>query len=397
MAVALSWSRIQQTECPYRFRALYIDKAVKEPETEIMVIGREVHEVIAEYRKHCLRLQRESDLEFFQDLDRFPLAYPEKSRELIRRFSESELCLIPIHSASMPLVERKMAFDHNLLPLKGEEDYFSPEAGFRMVADYTYIDQRTNQLVIIDEKTGWADPDPEQLRLYAYLVPLWMGIEGAFEEIVCLFNKIPQGRREVVGRYTWGEVQGVRDEILDRLREVNAWEEFPPVTCKLCDGCAVPDCPARSESQALLVRHVPRTPFEMIPKEITSEEMAGRALEFLVHGKKALKDLEGIALRAFVREHGPVEAAGKVAEERANTPWEAGDTKRIVSALLSFGVPPDTIWKHLSICESAVSKALRSVGREDCLNMVLALGERKNYKPKFGLYSKNNNEEGVSL
>ena len=54
---------------------------------------------------------------------------------------------------------------------------------------------------------------------------------------------------------------------------------------------------------------------------------------------------------------------------------------------MAYGIPPKVIWDNMSLSESDLSKILKKAGMEERKPMLLSLGERKAYKPRFGIYN----------
>lgn len=385
--IPLSWSALKDSECPFRFHALRIAKAYKEPQGAAAEIGSHVAEVLKTYREYCIKKGVPSDIEFLVRAAANKTPDPEKTEKimgLIERFLNSNLVNIPLTTVWRK-IEAKIAFDANLNPLPERDGWFAKNVAFRMVSDFAYIHDRT--LWIIDDKTGRGDSDKRQVDYYADLLQRIAPTEGmnGFDRVVCILNQLGMGRVDIVAEYPPGPIAGVREEIMEHLARVNAWTEFPAVACSQCKWCTVPDCPIRNETETALIVS-DQNPVTGIPTSITTRQQAEKAVLFLVFAENITDRVKEL-LRNYVQEHGAVMAGGKVAEERPNNPWKVKDLERLVKTLLAFGVPSQAIWPELSLSESAIEKLTKKAKIQSRLPVLLAMGERKEYKPRFGLFN----------
>lgn len=397
MAIPLSFSAWKDSECPFRFNALRIAKTYKEPETDAMVVGSAFAGIMDRYRRHCFATKRNSNMNFLDEAAAKSTLDGERRAallELIERFKSSEFAIVPVNNASWWAAEWKTVFavagngDH-LVYLDHPDAWFDKSAAFRAVVDFCYrIDQR---LYIIDDKTGRAAPDPFQLKIYAALMPRAIGM--APDRICCIFNNV-MGKKEVI-EFCMAELRDMDAMILDRYREVNAWTEFPATACDTCKWCTVPGCPLRESASEALALEVANhqvaaqggQPTLRIPDELVSMADAEQALQFVVFADEVVDRIKEL-LRGYVEANGPVSSAGKTAELRANEPWKATSVEKIVKALAAYGVPVAQIWDSLSITESAIEKLLRKNNMQERAAMVFHYGERKAYKPRFGIYNR---------
>ncbi len=174
---------------------------------------------------------------------------------------------------------------------------------------------------------------------------------------MCVLNELGKGRVDIAAEYQPGPVEGVRDEIMEHLARVNAWTEFPALSCSQCQYCSVPGCPIREEVQTALVT-AEKSPVAAIPSAISTREETEKATLFLLF-TEAIRDLVKELLRAWVRENGPVYTGGKVAEERPNNPWKVRDLERLTRALVGYGVQPEAIWSELTLSETSLEKLVK--------------------------------------
>ena len=384
MAVALSFSGWKDSECPFRFNALRIAKTYKEPESDAMLVGSAFANLMDRYRRRCFAIKLNSDMNFLDEAAAQSGIEGDNQTallDLVDRFKSSEFAILPIGQAIWWETEWKAVFDDKLRYLQGPKAWFDKKAAFRAVVDFIY--RAGNDLFIIDDKTGRASPDPFQLKIYAALMPRAIGMNP--DRICCIFNNVI-GKKEMV-EYCMAELRDVDGLILERLKEVNSWTEFPAVACDQCKWCTVPGCPLReraADTLILEVRDESKTPTLNIPTEITTKEEAERALQFVVFADDVVDQVKAL-LRGYVEGNGPVVAAGKVAELKPNEPWKATSVEKIVKTLAAYQIPVAQIWDSLSITEAAIEKLLKKNKAQDKLAMVLHYGERKSYKPRFGI------------
>ena len=385
--IALSWSRWKAAECPHRFNVLHVEKSYKEPMGEPAEIGQHVATILQTYRQYCLAKNIQSDIEWLLKVSAAKV--PDKGKtdkilDLIEAFINTNLVNLPINPQWVR-VESKLTFDRNLKPILGEEAWFSKSAAFRMVSDYAYIADKT--LWIVDDKTGRGDSAEFQVKLYAYLLPLIKppNTLPSYDRICCVFNELGKRQCNVVGEYSPGDVDDVRETIMAKLAEVNAWTEFPAKACSECKWCSVPGCAIRDDVETALTIS-DKSPVPAIPLQLTTQAEAEKAMLFLMFAEGVTDQVKEL-LRSWVQEHGPIIAGGKIAEERENKPWKVTDLQRLATALVAWGVPVASLWSELGLSESALEKLARKAKIKERLPMLLAMGERKDYKPKFGLYN----------
>lgn len=388
--IALSFSRWKDADCPFRFNALHIARTYKEPANEPMLIGGEVAEILKEYRLHCFKAGVSRDVDFLWktfDQKAKTLTNSERTYELLQKFEQSDFSEIPV-TASCVLIEKRLAFDENLNLIceeKEDDAWFSKKAVFRLISDSVWREGDTLQ--IIDEKTGFGDPDPLQLEIAAYLLPKAIpaiDMAGVFY-ISGSFNILSTGKRIDCFQKRMDELGEIGDRIRARVKEVNSWTEFPARACGACKYCSVPDCPLQTKAKELIVKQQD-SPVLEIPAEIKMQVDARMAIRFVSFAERIIDQIKGM-LRDYVEANGPISVDGKIAELRPNEPWKATNLEQILKTLVAYGIPPKVIWDNMSLSESDLSKILKKAGMEERKPMLLSLGERKAYKPRFGIYN----------
>jgi len=383
MPIALSFSGWKDSECPFRFNALRIAKTYKEPETDAMIVGAAFAKLTDRYRKHCFIAHNQCDTEALLKIAgeiRGTLAADQSDAfgEIVERFKDSEFAVIPpAEHVSWWSTEYQVAYDADLHPILHPDAWFDKGAAFRAVADFVY--RSGPDLYVIDDKTGRGTPDPWQLKIYAALLPRAIGCSP--DRVVCIFNNI-LGKKEVIEFFP-ADLYDVDEKLKARMAEINAWTEFPARACDACKWCSVPGCSIRQDVATALETH-PKTPILKIPDSITMPLEADHALLFVLFAESIVDQVKDL-LRAYVESNGPVTAGGKIAKLKPSESWKATHVEKIVKTLAAYGVPVNQIWDSLSITESAIEKIMKKNKLQDRLAMILQLGERKNYKPRFSI------------
>ena len=386
--VSLSFSTIRDAECPFRFNALYIAKTYKEPVSDAAIIGSMVAEVLANYREDCLNQNKRSNVKKLRSLASQKLSENSLSEEvrgqfleLIEKFEQSEFVNMP-SDLEDDLIETKILLDHTL-DLTEEES----KKAFSLICDFAYSSGDT--LYIIDDKTGRMDPDELQLDIYAYFMPRvfksWFGSD--ISKVVGIFNMIASGRK-IVKEYSEPPTY-VIDLISQKISEVNSWTEFPAIACSRCQWCTVPGCPLREKA---IVTLEPKEPVQFPFNEIGTHKDAARAIEWIIHAEMVVDWVKN-RLIDYIAINGPVEAAGVIAELRPSSSWKASSTHAFIKHLISKGIPKEIIWEAISLTETTVKAILKKAKKTDLWEELEALGERKENKPRFGLYKSKRKEQ----
>lgn len=399
--IPLSYSRMADMACPHRFAAKYIHKTFVEPENDAMRIGSAVHSSIEQYLKHCFATKQLTDLAWFENAS-FPEDIADRCRSLLDDF-KSMAPAAPL-DARWWAVELKRGFDAKLFPLDDKNGgWMHKDVAFRSIVDYAYVHGST--LYVVDWKTGRGDPDPEQAKIYAHLAykmapPMDM---AGVTRVAVVWGMIAKGKMVRAGEWELGDTVPLGVPILEAIETVNGWTEFPAVACDLCTaygGCKVPDCPLRSDAKAALVAAVPvpekDTPKIRLPEKLEWEKDAQDAVLFIQFAEDLIDRLKGL-LRHYVEQNGPVTAGGKKAELRPNNPWKAKDLQQLLGVLVKYGVPKDQIFSAVSLTESNLEKLLKKNRLADRLPLLLSMGERKEYKPRFGIYNLKGDDGEVAV
>lgn len=389
--IAVSYSSMGDLECPFRFNALKIEKSYKEPENEAMLAGADVHDIISQYVRHCWTKGVSSDLDFFGTVAYRDGSVGEKVKELIERFKSSPYVIIDL-SAVWVNIEKKYELDESAgLIAFGSKWSWNPKTAFRGVSDYAYVSGDT--LHIVDWKTGYGDPDELQLKLYAYMC--WLALlkesnatsrsVSGIQQIVCTFANLATGKNDSL-TFTPTSCFDAKQIIVDAVQKANSLKSpYEAIPCAKCKYCTVPGCPVRGDIETAMVK-AEGSPVLTIPSSIETREQAEKALLFIAFADSLTNRIKDV-LRKFVEKNGAVVAGGKVAELRPNETWKPVSLEKLLNALVAYKVPKEIIWDNLSLTEAALEKILKKSKMKERLPLLLSMGERKKYSPKFGLYN----------
>lgn len=389
--IAISYSAMGDLQCPFRFNALRIEKSYKEPESEALLVGSDVHDLISRYVRHCYTKGISSDLDFFDSQVYRADSVGERVKELIEKFKSSPFAIINPTSQWVN-VEKKCELDAegNLIAF-GSQWSWDKRAAFRGVCDYAFA--TTEDLHVIDWKTGYGDPDELQLKLYAYM--FWLALVkesdgrsnffSGIQRIVCTFVNLATGQNQSI-EITPSKTTEAKQIIVDAVQKANSLKApYEAIPCSKCKYCTVPGCPVRGDIETSMVK-AEGSPVLTIPSSIETREQAEKALLFIAFADSLTNRVKDV-LRKFVEENGAVVAGGKVAELRPNETWKPVSLEKLLNALVAYKVPKEIIWDNLSLTEAALEKILKKAKMKERLPLLLSMGERKKYSPRFGLYN----------
>jgi hypothetical protein len=378
--IPLSYSAIQNAACPFRFKAINVDKSYKEPESEILRIGSAMADILCNYRRWCYRMKLSSDLGWFEDsgcLHTVDADILPQVKELIGKFSRGPYASVPLHAEwvhveSQPVLNFAqiggLAFNRALTPLGTDKGaWLHRDVAFRLKADLYYYDPATAELVIIDDKSGWGGGNDDQLMMYAYLIKRsWLQLPinsggRKLERIRGIFNNVALFTSTEVD-FSPSDVDRVQGILEGWMKKVEEWTadpkaEWPAIACNQCDYCTVPGCPLRQVAKASVETIAKAAGYEL-PAEIFYAEQAQRAMEFKLFIDSMSKSINEL-LKAWVEKNGSVANAGKIAKFSEIESWEVKDLASFCSALVTWGVPKEMLWQNLSISKAGIEKIIK--------------------------------------
>jgi len=272
--------------CPLAWRFAYVDREQRQ-ESEACIRGRLVHEFAEMYGRHCIEAGLPRDWEW---ADEQAVGYRDDGlgvERLCRAFARQVEFNRELVVADGEGVEREVAADlpDGLGKFKGRVD----------LVEYATADGR---LFVTDYKSSWAqdrpDEPPAQLMMYGWALLRMPQFSGACD-VMLRAHYIGNG----ITHEWWVGPDELRPDwavaLARRIAADKRFEATPsPHACAWCDYTHV--CPYAAGTGVT----------------ITCAGDAEDALRRIVAHEADLKRLRN-AVSAWVREHGPVSAAGKVA------------------------------------------------------------------------------------
>lgn len=397
--IALSFSRLKDLVCPFRFWSKYLaEERWAEPETEAMRVGGEVADLLKHYRQFCYGNGQEHNPDYLWGVferrrNTKSLTDPEKIEQCLKNFLASEFSLVPVKTGSdWCLVEEMISFDDKLRLIgRGKEFWYSknPPVAFRLMGDLIY--RKGNTITIVDEKTGWATPDPKQLEIAMGLIPRAIAPldMGGVWHVEAAFNVLSGYKPETIRL----PVKSIKEtaEFLEPIRfalhDVNTWPEkykdgYPAIPCGLCERCTVPTCPIRKDV-VTSVAAIPKAPVFEIPTALETKEQAEKAVVFVTFLGQLEKQLKEL-LKVYVDKNGGVTAGGMAADYSEAESFEISDMGQFVNLVTAYGATPQQVLDALSMNKTSFEKLIKKAGLAPRLPMIKQLVTTKISK-RFGI------------
>jgi len=255
-------------------------------------------------------------------------------------------------------IEQKLTFDKewNVLPKDALFDT-SGKVYFRAILDWATLKDR--ELDIIDHKSGYGTPDPEQLPVYA-----WCAVKGLMrpdhsgyplDRVVVKHNLLAkQGQIKEATFYSPDEIDGLGANIDSAIQEIENNETWEPIPGKYCGYCGfTAECAATTkafDTVAVAKRD---------PLDIQTKEQAEKGLELFILAKARLGELEK-ALQGFVAKNGPISAAGKIMEARKKEDWNNVRVYDLLKSLEDLGIPASDVAAHVGLSKTKLGSLLKT-------------------------------------
>lgn len=320
----LSYTAIHLYEqCPYRYRVERVDRRIPPP-SEPLLVGSTAHLAIAEYLRHLIAEDLQTDVTWWEEAVSRAEAKAreeglflspkqcEQVSEIVEFFVGSHL----FHPSRIVGVE---------LPLEIELE----SATFRAVIDLLEIEDGAP--VVRDWKTSWAVPssvqEDLQLRIYAWMVCERFG----YDEVRCELDFVRHGavRRAEFGPEDHEQTERRVTRTMRLIAGETSWRATPGSHCAGCPWAN--DCPAITDD-VLAIK--------------SREDAARFAGEILVLEKQVENRRE--LLRAWCAEEGPVEVGGEVFGHLASRDggWTVTDKPAFAAILEQHGLNP---WDYFHV------------------------------------------------
>lgn len=230
-ALPLSYSRINTfLRCPRKFYLKYID-GLEEPSTPAMEIGKIVHESLDALIKNGGDM-----LKALEKLDTLPKQDYTTAR---KRFKIGVKMLQGLPVAASEL---KFGFDIKF----NKVDFDSPNCFFRGVIDLV-IKNGDGSYSVRDWKTGWSDPDPRQVFIYALpLIRAGLRVNDAGFFLLATGGVYPYPITDIEVDSAFNFITKKWQLIRERFEEaeyesVNPIEKFQPDVSGGCSHCSFHD------------------------------------------------------------------------------------------------------------------------------------------------------------
>ena len=210
MPLAGSYSRLAALDtCPRKLNLVSLKKLVKEPQSDVLDRGSEVHATLA----HAVADPHAT----------MPAGFPLAAQHIAR-----------LRGAGYELYpEREYAIDAT----RRQVDWFSPNAFYRFKLDVLAVNDSRGE--VLDWKTGKVRVDQNQLRDYAIAAFLML---PQIEQVTARLVFLDQGQ-SMDSVYPRTALEPLYDALLARMQRLHAQEiagEWPATPGPYCRWCPVP-------------------------------------------------------------------------------------------------------------------------------------------------------------
>lgn len=298
---SLSYSSIYNfLRCPFYFKMAHVLKKPK-PESEIMVRGRILHEILAAYTNECYKAQV-GHLDNWKEIAEpilikacVPTDEKASILEHVHNFTSSN----EIQLEGLAGVELELAFTKEFK----RTAWFAPDAFFRAKIDLLYLFGTAGR--VEDYKTGYSfEADENQLKEYAYLLSLvYPQIENF--ELVWNFTNFSHKKTLTIEK---SDLKSIGEFLHGKIAKIVAEKNFKPKMGTLCATCDYwSECPAMKLRNDLI-------------KAPSTKDEARALVEQVIAADKHSDELKTV-LKGYVKDNGSVavgdmEARFTVAESK---------------------------------------------------------------------------------
>jgi hypothetical protein len=296
----ISFSQINCFSCPYKYKMIYIDKAIKK-ENQFMTLGRYVHLAISIYTKDCIAHKVDSDFDLMESAI--------KKASLEEKLADDQL--IEAREILLNFAERNIDFD-KIIDQEKEFTLELLDGGLvNGIIDkvISYQDQSGNRILgIQDYKNYFRNPTQTevdnslQLRIYrwAALTELYKNFDYVQLAIYnTRFNYMSYGKLEPVAELG-NEIESIGNFLNQKYKDIKTAKEF---TCIKSDACfEYGNCPV------MLQGLCPAYSKDEVERMVNSEDI--KELVFAIKQMEAkLKDAKA-KLKARMKDSAPIEIDG---------------------------------------------------------------------------------------
>jgi len=329
-----SHTRFNQFEtCPRSFKLRYLDRIPEKP-SDALIIGRLVHEIIAEYDRALLKSGLQTDITLLPEITQ--MVFYKKPHHLgSSRFTEIESIIESFANSHIFNPNTTVGIEEKIkLPL-------SNDILFWAVLDRLEIDD--NVATIMDYKTDWAirsqaeTENDFQLHIYAWIV------KKEYPQVDTFKARLEFVRHGVVREVDIDPVKvaTTEDKIFGLIRQIESEVEFAPRPGEGCSWCSYVDmCPALKNLGGSIIK---------------DEQDALRVAGELVLLEKQVADRKE-ALKKWCNVNGFVETNGLQWGYYVTESKSISDVKEFTKIMRDLGEDPE---KYLSVDERRFTKKLQ--------------------------------------
>ncbi len=244
--VIYSHSRLETFEkCKLKFKFRYLDKIVPEIGQSIEAhLGKMVHETL-EWLYTQIKKEIAPTIE--QIISYYAEQWQEKyTNDIIivkREFSEKDYFnkgvgfLVKYYTRHYPFKDKTLALEHKI------ELNLTDEIKLIGFIDRLVENIETNEIEIHDYKTSNSMPSREKMESNRQLALYSMAIKETFgkDKNICLVWHFLAHDIKVCIRKTEQQLENLKQEIIELIKQIEEAEDFPPTKSILCDWCEYRD------------------------------------------------------------------------------------------------------------------------------------------------------------
>lgn len=259
----LSYTKLKTSDCPFRFNQIYNLKN-KEPRSDILDFGITIHRIFERYVNIVLSGNVPGKVEILNLMGLIPEKFQYRYRE-IEDIYDTFIRKVTINPHEVVGAEEFTAIDKDGKDVDGDD----PSAVYCGYIDLEII--AGNKGEIWDYKTNRHIESESDIKA-DYQMPgyAWL-LHSKYP-----FIEFPITVKKYFARYgVFREVQIEREDlqyfrkiVLDRIKSIESWEEFPPTICDSCKYCHLVDrlCPISDEVKDNLNIHDEDTANEAVSR-----------------------------------------------------------------------------------------------------------------------------------
>ena len=247
-----SHSKISAFEkCPLKFKFRYIDKIESEIKTIEAHLGSVVHSVLewlyTEVKEKKKIPEVSEVISFYVENWRENYSPQIKIVKLDSRledyFSKGVEFLLEYYNKHHPFDDNTLEVEKKILINLDEEGEYILQ-GF---IDRLSYNEKEGEYIIHDYKTSNVFPDEESIENDRQLALYSIAIKELFgdDKKICLTWHYLAHNKKVCSRRTSEQLKQLKQDVLNKIKEIESTEKFPPFISQLCDWCEYKNiCPA---------------------------------------------------------------------------------------------------------------------------------------------------------